>query len=37
MEEQRKAVRLMQDYISEHIDEDISIEDLANEVSFSTS
>ena len=27
----------MQDYISEHIDEDISIEDLANEVSFSTS
>ena len=37
MEEQRKAVRLMQDYISEHIDEDISIEDLANEVAFSTS
>ena len=37
MEEQRKAVRLMQDYISEHIDEDISIEDLANEASFSTS
>jgi len=37
MEEQRKAVRLMQDYISEHIDEDISIENLANEASFSTS
>lgn len=37
MEEQRKAVRLMQDYISEHIDEDISIEDLAKVVSFSTS
>ena len=36
MEEQRKAVRLMQDYISEHIDEDISIEDLAKVVSFST-
>ena len=37
MEEQRKAVRLMQDYISEHIDEDISIEELAKVVSFSTS
>ena len=37
MDEQRKAVRLMQDYISKHIDEDISIDDLAKEVSFSTS
>ena len=37
MEEQRKAVRLMQDYISEHVDEDITIEDLAKEVGFSTS
>ena len=37
MDESRKAVRLMQDYISKHIDEDISIDDLAKEVSFSTS
>ena len=29
MEEQRKAVREMQDYISEHISEDITIADLA--------
>ena len=29
MDESRKAVRLMQDYISKHIDEDISIDDLA--------
>ncbi len=36
MDEQRKAVRLMQDYISEHINEDISIEDLANASAFST-
>ena len=31
MDEQRKAVRLMQDYISKHIYEDISIDDLAKE------
>ena len=35
MDEQKKAVRLMQDYISEHIYEDISIEDLAKAASFS--
>ena len=35
MEEQRKAVREMQDYISEHISEDITISDLAKHVSFS--
>ena len=35
MDEQRKAVRIMQDYISEHIAEDITIEDLANASSFS--
>ena len=29
MDDQRKAVRLMQDYISEHISEDITIADLA--------
>ena len=35
MDEQKKAVRLMQDYINEHIYEDISIEDLAKVASFS--
>ncbi|SEQ89421.1 AraC-type DNA-binding protein [Lachnospiraceae bacterium NE2001] len=35
MEEQRKAIREMQDYISEHISEDITISDLAKHVSFS--
>ena len=30
MDDQRKAVRLMQDYISEHISEDITIADLAH-------
>ena len=35
MDEQKKAVRLMQDYINEHIYEDISIEDLAKAASFS--
>ena len=35
MEETRKAVRKMQDYINEHINEDITIEDLAATVSFS--
>ncbi len=35
MDEQRKAVRLMQDYISEHIDEDITIDDLAAVSAFS--
>lgn len=35
MEEQRKAVRRMQDYISEHINEDIDIADLAEQISFS--
>ena len=35
MDEQRKAVRKMQDYISEHIAEEIDITDLANAVSFS--
>ena len=35
MDGQKKAVRLMQDYISEHIYEDISIEDLAKAASFS--
>lgn len=35
MEEQRKTVREMQDYISEHISEDITISDLAKHVSFS--
>ena len=35
MDEQKKAVRLMQDYISEHICEDISINDLAKAASFS--
>ena len=32
MDEQRLAVRKMQDYISEHIYEEISIEELAKEV-----
>ena len=35
MNEQRDAVRLMQDYISEHISEEIAIEDLAECSSFS--
>ena len=35
MDEQKKAVRSMQDYINEHIYEDISIEDLAKAASFS--
>ena len=35
MEEQRKAVRLMQEYIREHINEDITIEDVADAASFS--
>ncbi len=36
MDEQREAVRKMQDYIREHIQEDITIEDLAEVSSFST-
>jgi transcriptional regulator, AraC family len=35
MDEQRKAVRKMQDYISEHINESISIDDLAAAAAFS--
>ena len=35
MDEQRKAVRLMQDYISEHISEDITLDNLAMAASFS--
>jgi len=35
MEEQRKAVRKMQDYINDHICEEITIADLAKAVSFS--
>ena len=35
MDEQRKAVRKMQDYISEHITEEIDITALAKAVSFS--
>ena len=35
MDEQREAVRKMQDYIREHIQEDITIEDLANASAFS--
>jgi len=35
MKEQRDAVRLMQDYISEHISEEITIDDLAKYSSFS--
>ena len=35
MEEQRIAVRKMQDYISDHITEDIDIGDLAQASSFS--
>ena len=35
MDEQKKAVRLMQNYINEHIYEDISIENLAKAASFS--
>ena len=36
MDEQREAVRKMQDYIREHIQEEITIEDLAEVSSFST-
>ena len=36
MDEQREAVRKMQDYIHEHIQEDITIGDLAKESAFST-
>ena len=35
MDEKKKAVRLMQNYISEHLTEEITIEDLARVVSFS--
>lgn len=35
MEEQRRAVRKMQDYINDHISEEISIEDLVKAASFS--
>lgn len=35
MEEQRKAVRKMQDYINDHISEEISIGDIAKAASFS--
>ena len=35
MDEQRKAVRNMQIFIREHIDEEIEIDDLAGAVSFS--
>ena len=35
MEEQRKAVRRMQDYINDHISEEITIGDLAKAASFS--
>ena len=37
MNEQRDAVRVMQDYISEHLMEEITIEDLADAVNFSPS
>ena len=36
MDEQREAVRKMQDYIREHIQEDITIENLAEVSAFST-
>lgn len=36
MDEQKEAVRKMQDYIREHIQEDITIEDLAEVSAFST-
>ena len=35
MDEKKKAVRLMQNYISEHLTEEITIEDLSRVVSFS--
>ena len=35
MDEQRLAVRKMQDYISEHIYEEISIDELAKAADFS--
>ena len=37
MDEQREAVRKMQDYIREHIQEEITIEDLAEASAFSAS
>lgn len=37
MDEQREVVRVMQDYISEHLMEEITIEDLADAVNFSPS
>ena len=37
MDEQREAVRAMQDYISEHLMEEITIEDLAEAANFSPS
>ncbi len=37
MDEQREAVRVMQDYISEHLMEEITIEDLADTVNYSPS
>lgn len=36
MDEQKSAVRKMQDYISDHIYEEISIDDLAKAAAFST-
>ncbi|MBO4494362.1 MAG: AraC family transcriptional regulator [Clostridiales bacterium] len=36
MDEQREAVRAMQNYISEHIRDEITIEDLAGAAAFST-
>ena len=35
MDDQRKTVRLMQDYINEHIQDNITIEDLARISSYS--
>ena len=35
MDEQREAVRKMQDYIREHVQEEITIEDLAEASAFS--
>ncbi|MBR0138588.1 MAG: AraC family transcriptional regulator [Erysipelotrichaceae bacterium] len=37
MDHQIQAVRLMQDYIRTHINEDISIDDIAREISYSAS
>ena len=36
MDEQREAVRAMQNYICEHIRDEITIEDLAGAAAFST-